>query len=269
MTGPQGFREVAGSERVTMASRITVVMGGERGQERYLCKRLAPRALGEPWMRELLAAEGRLLALLEGGGAPRLVAAGEDGGGPWIVMELVDAPPLSAGMGERDAGATERATRAVFRALAAVHAQGVVHSDVSPGNVLLELNRGHAKLIDFGLARWHAAPPLPPGPFRGTLLYAAPELARGEPFDARANLFATATSLLHVHSGEPPRSLAGAAMLLAAGEEPVDAWAARASESLAAATRDALLACCAFDRTARPASAEDVVRSLGSAIETP
>ncbi len=223
-----------------------------------------------------------MLAALEGHGAPALIDAGEDALGPWLVMELVDAPALSMRLKSlpvraRDAGWTERATRGVFTALASVHARGVVHSDLSPGNILVgdeswqrpggpdrDLANGRsakcATLVDFGLARWLGAPPLPPGPFRGTLLYASPELARGEPIDPRADLFAAAASLLHAHSGEAPRAhTTDAAILLSAGDEPIDAWAARASDGLSLAVRESLRACCAFDVTVRPATAQDLL----------
>jgi serine/threonine-protein kinase len=259
-------------EHTTPTSRIVEV---RRGSERGLCKRLAPRAAEEAWMRELLAAEGRVLAHLGGQGAPGLIDAGEDAAGPWLVMELVDAAPLLDRLHRadaRDPAWTAAATQAVFEALAMVHARDVLHSDLSPANVLVAPDcrvmpdpSGHAgnstKLIDFGLARWSGAPPLPQGPFRGTLLYAAPELARGEPIDARADLFAAAASLLHVYSGEAPRSQTSAAsMLLSAGDEPIEGWAERASEGLPRLVREAVRSCCAFDRAHRPASARELVR---------
>jgi eukaryotic-like serine/threonine-protein kinase len=109
-----------------------------------------------------------------------------------------------------------------------------------------------AALVDFGLALAPSMPPLPAGPFRGTLLCVAPEVARGEPFDRRADLFAMAASLLHVWSGEAPRPQATpAAMLLAAGDEAIDAWAHRAARGLPPAIARALVARCAFDAADR------------------
>ena len=133
-----------------------------------------------------------------------------------------------------------------------MHHAGVVHGDVSPDNVLVSGDAASAVLVDFGLALGPAMPPMPAGPFRGTLLYAAPEVARGEPFDARADLFALAASLLHVWSAESPRATAGeAAMLRAAGEEDIEAWAERAARGLAPDVARRLVTCCAFDAKER------------------
>jgi serine/threonine protein kinase len=241
-----------------LTSRVVEVRWGS---ERGLCKRLAPRAAREAWMRELLVAEGRVLAHLGGQGAPRLLDAGEDAAGPWFVMELVGGASLLEQMGARDPAWTAAAAQAVFEALALVHARDVLHGDVSPANVFV--GQGRCKLIDFGLARWAGAPPLPEGPFRGTLLYAAPELARSEAIDPRADLFAAATSLLHAYSGQAPRPDASeASMLLAAGDEPIDGWAESASEGLPQRVRAALRSSCAFDRAGRPASARELLARL-------
>jgi serine/threonine-protein kinase len=251
---PAGFTLLSGTERVTDTTWVGLV---ERGGVVGVCKRLGPRARDEAWMRERLAAEGGVLGLLGGEGAPRLLTAGEDALGPWIVMEHVGCAPLEARMGAdaggRDPAWMERAVRSSFAALARVHARGVVHADLSPSNVLLAADARTAVLVDFGLARWSGAPPMPAGAFRGTLLYAAPEVARSEAFDARADVFALAASLLHVHGGEPPRAPSNAAaMLLAAGDAPIDGWAERAASDLRAPLRATLLACCAFDAARRP-----------------
>jgi serine/threonine protein kinase len=262
MLSPEGWvgpaEAAEGVEHATATSRVVEV---RRGVERGLCKRLTARTRREAWMRELLAAEGKVLAHLGGQGAPRLLDAGEDGAGPWFVMEVVDGALLLERMGARDPAWTTAATPAVFEALALVHARDVLHADISPANILLGLD--HARLIDFGLARWSGAPPLPDGPFRGTLLYAPPELARSEPIDARADLFGAAVSLLHAYSGNPPRSQASdAAMLVSAGDEPIDRWAESASEGLPHGVREALRGSCAFDRALRPASARDLLARL-------
>jgi serine/threonine protein kinase len=244
---PPGFTFLPAAEPVVQDGTNQLFRVGRDGEE-HVCKRLGSRALDEPWMRAQLAAEGRLLGLLAGRGAPRLVASGEDGLGPWLVMERIPWPPLSARSAHGEARWLEDAARAAFDALAAVHAAGVVHGDVSPDNVLVSDDGARAVLVDFGLARAPSMPALPAGPFRGTLVYAAPEVARGEPFDARADVFAMAASLLHAWSGEPPRTQAtDAAMLLAAGDGGIEAWAERAARGLSPGLARRLVACCAFD----------------------
>jgi serine/threonine protein kinase len=247
---PVGFTFLSGTERATgSATRVFGVAQDGRG---YVCKRLGPRALGEPWMRERLTAEGRLLALLEGRGAPQLVASGEDAAGPWLIMQEIAWPALSARTTRPDGRWLEGATGVAFDALALVHAAGVVHGDISPDNVLVSNEATAAVLVDFGLALGPSMPPMPSGPFRGTLVYAAPEVARGEPFDARADLFSIAASLLHVWSGESPRPLVReAATLRAAGEEGIEAWAERSARGLEPGLARRLMRCCAFDAKER------------------
>jgi serine/threonine protein kinase len=254
---PAGFTFLPGIDRPGEG-----VFGVQRDGARHVCKRLPPRALGEGWMRERLAAEGRLLGMLDGRGAPRLVASGEDAHGPWIVMELVPWPELGSGAGSRDGGWLERAARSAFAALAAVHGAGVVHADISPRNVLVADDGLHAALVDFGLARASFLPAMPPGPFRGTLAFTAPEVARGEPFDARADLFSMAACLLYAWSAQVPRAHeSDAAMLVAAGEESLLPWAERAARGLAEPLARALVACCASEPRARAPHAAEVLAS--------
>lgn len=253
---PHGFTLVPGA-----ASGDVFVV--ERSGVTFVCKRLPRRALGEAWARDRLAGEAQLLRALGGRCAPRLEAAGEDDRGPWLVMDRVAWPPLGARTAVVDAAWVARAARAVLEALAQVHAADVVHADLSPENVLVADDAARAIILDFGLAHGPGMPALPPGPFRGTLLYAAPEVARGEPFDARADLFAAAASLLQVASGDPPRAHPSqAAMLLAAGEEPISPWALRAAAGLASTAAEALVACCEHDPARRPASAAQVLAAL-------
>jgi len=248
---PAGFTFLPGTDRATASTQVFEVA---RDGVTCVCKRLGSRAVGEGWMRERLVAEGRVLATLKGRGAPALVAAGEDGAGPWIVMERVPWDPLGRRVGTCDAGWAATAARSAFDALAAVHASGIVHGDVSPENLLISDDGARAALVDFGLARGPGLPPMPAGPFRGTLVYAAPEVARGEPFDARADVFALAASLLHAAGGIAPRTQTDtASMLLDAGEQPLDAWAARAAGALPPSIADALVRCCAFAAGDRPA----------------
>jgi serine/threonine protein kinase len=248
---PAGFTFLPGTERPGGA-----VFDVERGGRTFVCKRLGPRARAEPWLRARLKAEGELLGRLDGAGAPRLVDTGEDGAGPWIVMERAGGRTLAERVeqgGPVEADEARRTGEAAFEALAAVHAASVVHGDVSPDNVLCTDDGARVTLVDFGLALAAGMPPMPAGPFRGTSAYAAPEVARGEPFGAPADVFGMAASLLFLASGEPPRTDAPeAAMILRAAEEPVTAWALRAAARLDPALGRALVACCAFDARERP-----------------
>jgi len=91
------------------------------------------------------------------------------------------------------------------RALAAAHAQGVVHRDIKPANILLENSIERVKLTDFGLARAIDDVSLTQsGIIAGTPQYMAPEQARGEPVDARSDLFSLGAVLYAMASGRSP-----------------------------------------------------------------
>lgn len=199
-----------------------------RGGELLVCKRPSARFSSDPGARGVLENEARALERLDGEGAPRLVVLGVDGRGPYLVMTLARGEPLLAlALGAAPPfGVAHRA----FEALARVHDRGVVHGDPSPSNLLVD---GDAvTFIDFGLAALRSPPdparasepsPAPAGRFRGTLLYAAPEVARGASATDASDVFALGATLFHVLTGEPPRrATSAAAMLLEAAEEPID-----------------------------------------------
>ncbi len=89
--------------------------------------------------------------------------------------------------------------------LAAAHAQGLVHRDVKPANILLENGVERVRLTDFGLARAAADAALTrSGVVAGTPHYMAPEQASGEPVDHRADLFSLGSTLYAMCAGHPP-----------------------------------------------------------------
>jgi len=134
---------------------------------------------------------------------------GEEDGKPYLVCEYVPAGELRRHLRDAAPLPLERALAIaadVARALAVAHGRGVIHRDVKPANVWL-CDDGSAKLGDFGLAfsidrtRVTIA-----GTIVGTATYMAPEQARGEPADARTDLYALGVMLYEMVCGRPPFS---------------------------------------------------------------
>jgi len=128
----------------------------------------------------------------------------------YIVMEYVRGAMLEAMIvaGERqDLVKIGNVLRQAALALDEAHAQGIVHRDVKPGNMLLD-EIGNVKITDFGIARRMAAGSTEtmagPGTTVGTLGYMAPEQIRGEPVDGRADQFSLGVVAYQLYTGEMP-----------------------------------------------------------------
>ena len=126
---------------------------------------------------------------------------------PYLVMQLINGESLEQRLrrdGKLGVNETARLGAQAAAGLAAAHAQGLIHRDVKPGNILIEAG-DKVKLTDFGLAR--AAEDLKltrTGYVSGTPLYMAPEQARGDDVDARADLFSLGVVLYEAVAGKPP-----------------------------------------------------------------
>jgi eukaryotic-like serine/threonine-protein kinase len=136
----------------------------------------------------------------------RLFDFGEAAGRPYMVLEL-----LSEGLdGRLRAGEplpdeeTRRIAAELASALAYAHAEGVLHRDVKPSNVLFDAD-GSVKLVDFGIARMLGEPTLTEaGTVLGTAAYISPEQARGEPVTAATDVYAFGAVLFQMLTGRPP-----------------------------------------------------------------
>ena len=163
--------------------------------------------------------EGRILARLEHPHIARLLDAGVasagDGGQPFLVLELVRGEPIDRWCDERqlDVEGRLRLFVDVVQAVAAAHAQLVVHRDLKPGNVMVD-GQGQVKLLDFGIARLleegadGAAPSATrTGQRAYTPAWAAPEQVRGEPVSTATDVWALGVLLCQLLTGRHPSGL--------------------------------------------------------------
>ncbi|GAA3341801.1 hypothetical protein GCM10017714_27330 [Curtobacterium pusillum] len=128
-------------------------------------------------------------------------------GDSYLVMELVPGSDLATRLreGPLDPATTARVGAQVADGLAAVHAQGIVHRDVKPANVLLESDGTHVKLADFGIALLRdAARVTGTGTVIGTAAYLAPEQVLGQGTTGKADVYALGLVLLECLTGRQP-----------------------------------------------------------------
>ena len=166
--------------------------------------------------------EGRILARLEHPHIARLLDAGVagdgEGGQPYLVLELVRGEPIDRWCDERrlDVEARLRLFVDVVKAVAAAHAQLVVHRDLKPGNVMVD-GQGQVKLLDFGIARLldegedgaalPAASVTRTGQRAYTPAWAAPEQMRGEPVSTATDVWSLGVLLCQLLTGRHPSGL--------------------------------------------------------------
>ena len=134
-------------------------------------------------------------------------AAGEEGGRLYLVMRYVAGTDLHRALkrdGHLAPGRAAKVVSQVAAGLDAAHAAGLVHRDVKPANVLLSSE--HVYLGDFGLSRLQGAGEriTESGAWIGTVDYMSPEHLRGEPCDARSDVYALGCVLFAALTGEPP-----------------------------------------------------------------
>ncbi|MCI0684005.1 MAG: serine/threonine-protein kinase [Gemmataceae bacterium] len=181
-------------------------------------KVLAPQLAAIGAARQRFEREARAAAAVRDEHVIGIHAVEEDNGLPFLVMEFIEGVSLQERLDQTGPLDLERIVRIALqtaRGLAAAHAAGLMHRDIKPANILLENGVERVKITDFGLARAvDDASLTQSGVVTGTPQYMAPEQARGEPTDHRADLFSFGSVLYVMCAGHPAFRATGSMAVL-------------------------------------------------------
>ncbi|MDB5390881.1 MAG: Serine/threonine protein kinaserelated protein [Planctomycetaceae bacterium] len=181
-----------------------------RLQRHVALKVLDPELIEDEVSRQRFCREARAAASIthENVVAVHQVEKSSEDGLPYLVMQLISGESLEQRLTREKKLPLREIVRISMQAahgLAAAHAQGLIHRDIKPGNILLESLHDSVKLTDFGLARAAEDVKLTRTGFvSGTPLYMAPEQAMGDETDHRSDLFSLGAIMYEMCAGQPP-----------------------------------------------------------------
>jgi serine/threonine-protein kinase len=234
-------------------------------------KILADNLAADPDLRRRFVREAQLAGRLSHPNVVRVLGQGEVGGRPYIVLEHVAGRSVGEELSRVGRFPPERARALGAQAaagLAAAHAQGLVHRDVKPQNLLLTAYDG-LKVSDFGIARAADGTQLTQvGTILGTTAYLAPEQAAGQDAGPAADVYALGVVLYELLTGRPPYEASSVAelVLVRSSRDPLPP--SELAPSIPVDADSLVLRCLRPEPELRP-TARDVERTLRGDLEAP
>ena len=176
-----------------------------------------PEFTGDAEFAARFTQEARHAARLNHPNAAAVYSTGEVAGAQYIAMEFVEGESLATRLARLRKLSPREAVSIALHALGALeaaHAAGIIHRDVTPKNILLDVRTGYAKLVDFGIARaLGAASMTQVGLLVGAPPYMSPEQIQGGPLDGRSDLYSLGLVLYEMltgcrpHTGDTPMAV--------------------------------------------------------------
>jgi serine/threonine protein kinase/tetratricopeptide (TPR) repeat protein len=202
--GAGGMGEVYLAEDTQLGRRVAI-------------KFLSPELVADERANKRLFKEARAAATLDHPNICSIYEVGEADGRSFIAMQYIEGETLDARIKGKPLELKDSLSIAsqVADGLAEAHAHGIIHRDIKPANIMITA-RGQVKVMDFGLAKLiqHSevvqseaeteALLSTPGAIIGTVPYMSPEQVRGQPVDARSDIFSFGVLLYEILSGQQP-----------------------------------------------------------------
>ncbi|MGW8991945.1 protein kinase domain-containing protein [Streptomyces zhihengii] len=226
----------------------TVYLARSRGGRAVAVKVARPELASDPHFRERFRAEVAAARSVGGFHTAPVVDADPDAAAPWLATAYIPGPTLSALIadgGPMDEARLRRLGAALAEALAAIHACGLVHRDLKPGNIIMA--EDGPRVLDFGIARALESTRLTAtGTAFGTPGFLAPEQAQGQEVGGAADVFALGAVLVAAAGGSAFGAGTPMGLMYRSVHEPPDLGAV--PEGL----RPAVAACLAKEPGGRP-----------------
>ena len=246
-----------------------VYLATDLALDRHVAIKVLPAGTTSAAARDRMIREARAQARVHHSNVAHIYFIGEDEGRLYFAMEYLAGKTLAEQIAAKPLPIEDALTviRAAALGLREAERAGFLHRDVKPSNLMVD-EHGVLKVLDFGLVAAGLDPstdgPVAQTSLGGTPLYMAPEQARGEPIDLRADIYALGATLYHLISGKPPFAGDTVAELVTQHATAIRPLVPRGVQPRVAATAlDGLIArMMAPSRADRFASYDELLRAL-------